>query len=41
MDLFILVELRSPVKPGMTCGTDMAMLLTDAKSANRQIINGL
>ena len=32
--LFVFVELRSPVKPGMTCGTDMTMLLTDAVSAN-------
>ena len=30
-DLFVFVELRSPVKPGMTCGTDMTMLLPDAK----------
>ena len=30
VDLFVFVELRSPVKPGMTCGTDMTMLLTDA-----------
>ena len=29
--LFVFVELRSPVKPGMTCGTDMTMLLTDAE----------
>ena len=32
---------RSPVKPGMTHSTGMTMLLTDAKSANRQIVNGL
>ena len=25
-DLFVFVELRSPVKPGMTCGTGMTML---------------
>ena len=29
--LFVFVELRSPVKPGMTCGTDMTVLLTDAE----------
>jgi hypothetical protein len=29
--LFVFVELRSPVKPGMTCGTDMTMLLPDAE----------
>jgi hypothetical protein len=29
--LFVFVELRSPVKPGMTCGTDMTMLFPDAE----------
>ena len=31
VDLFGFVELRSPVKPGMTCGTDMTMLFSDAE----------
>ena len=29
--LFVFVELRSPVKPGMTCGSGLTMLLSDAK----------
>ena len=37
--LFVFVELRSPVKPGMTCGTDMTMLLPDALSCKVQIVN--
>jgi hypothetical protein len=37
--LFVFVELRSPVKPGMTCGTDMTMLLPDAVSCKVQIAN--
>ena len=30
-DLFVFVELRSPVKPGMTYGTGMTMLFPDAE----------
>ena len=37
--LFVFVELRSPVKPGMTCGTDMTMLFPDALSCKVQIAN--
>ena len=29
--LFVFVELRSPVKPGMTCGSGLTMLLSDAE----------
>ena len=39
MGLFVFVELRSPVKPGMTCGTDMTMLFPDALSRKVQIVN--
>ena len=31
--------MRPPVKPGMTCGTDMTMLLSDALSCKVQIAN--
>ena len=31
--VFVFVELRSPVKPGMTCKLDMTMLFPDAKVA--------
>ena len=37
--VFVFVELRSPVKPGMTCKLDMTMLFPDALSCNVQIIN--
>ena len=37
--LFVFVELRSPVKPGMTCGSGLTMLLSDALSCNVQIVN--
>ena len=33
-DLFVFVELRSPVKPGMTCGSGMTMLLADAEPSS-------
>ena len=46
VDLFILVELRSPVKPGMTYDnrrcpimSGMTMLFSDAVSCKVQIIN--
>ena len=37
--LFVFVELRSPVKPGMTHSTGMTMLFPDALSCNVQIVN--
>ena len=37
--LFVFVELRSPVKPGMTCGSGLTMLLSDAVSCKVQTIN--
>ena len=37
--LFVFVELRSPVKPGMTCGNGMTVLFPDALSCNVQIVN--